>query len=1341
MRKLLNAAAAAVLGLSLFWACHMNEAVENRFDVVADSSWTSCDTVTAVLLGKDGTPLDTLFNAPLRSLDDLKGLPADKYDGSKASIHVFGSKAGALCFDETRSFEGDGGNVVIDTVKSLEARPASVSVAPESLVIPLGAAGVAVKASVKPAYVDQAVDWRLAGDGIVSLTLPAGGDGTQPRINPEKIGVTEVTVKSRKDSTKVFKLKVRVTAPAGIGVTVDKDSIIAYVGGDPVALAAQVKPDAADQKVDWSSLNPDVATIDSLGRVRGVKEGETYVQARSRANGVYFSTHVQVKRDAPRLAIDSKTGAPVNTNIAFSVQATQEYGTLVLYAWDLDGDGAWDDSTVDAWKGTKVDLPSRSAKYSKEGQVIARFRVRDSEGNETIAQVALDIGNQAPEFLSAPHDTLISIKDTVPFPVTVRDVDGKVAWIGWDYDGDGAFDDTTSPGADSVKAAFSHRYQDAGLFRALIKAKDETGKARIDTVVVRVDLDRPKADAGNDTTVTVNAKVNVHVGGSDKLGRIVTREVRLGGAFRALSGSDTVITAPAEPGVAILYVRVTDDDGLSDIDSAVVTVVLSANADLTDLAFSAGALDPAFKPGTSNYTAHVAYGDSIVTVTPTAKDAAAKITVNAKPVASGAASDPAKLAVGFTQNVFQILVTAADGTQHLYSVSVARDPSADASLSKLDVTGFSLKPAFSPTVVDYADTVPALSGPVTLKPTLAVATGSLTVNDSAMASGTATPPMPVALGENVFKIAVTSQSGLIKTVYTIKVVRRAQLFVFRSLDGKPAVQTDSTETVPGVPAPLSANPVTGYRFVKWTLLEGTALVQDSASNPTAITVKSAKAKVQAEFTVNNFIIKAGGTAGGTITPSGDVKVNFGSDTAFAVAALPGYRLKALSVDGADGLPALVNGKYAFKNVTADHAINALFVKVDTLTATSGAGGSVTPAKILIDDGGDTAFTVTGGASYSLVSLLDNGTEKKGSVGSNGRYPIHADGNHTVAATWIQGITMKGVAGAGGSITPDSVVVNAGTDLTYNITVNAGYRLEKLLDNGVDSTQYVVGGNQYKIAKIATGHTVTVNFRRQYAITSDVVGAGKVDIPSPKADSASSQDITIVPANNYRVSIALDNGNPIDNIDSFKGGVYALNGIVADHLIKIRFMRQYLVSTSVNDPDMGSISSSEYVDSNNIKIVSITPKPGYFVSGLTDNGVSVPATTSDTLKNITEDHAIVATFAAIPTYKFTMGDSLEAKGYAAGKVCYQIGKNPQVCDVAISISVPAGTDILLESASEVCSTGITGCKTTLPFVDWLYSPGKNAYKSLTPTNPDKPWIGQKITIDGTTIIRPRYSNAF
>ena len=88
--------------------------------------------------------------------------------------------------------------------------------------------------------------------------------------------------------------------------------------------------------------------------------------------------------------------------------------------------------------------------------------------------------------------------------------------------------------------------------------------------------------------------------------------------------------------------------------------LVSANADLSNLALSSGTLSPAFVDTTTSYTANVASNVSSITVTPTVADADATVTVNGVATTSGSPSGAIALAVG--TNTITIVVTAADGT-------------------------------------------------------------------------------------------------------------------------------------------------------------------------------------------------------------------------------------------------------------------------------------------------------------------------------------------------------------------------------------------------------------------------------------------------------------------------------------------------------------------------------------------------------------------------------------------------------------------------------------------------------------------------------------------------------
>ncbi|WP_248928881.1 cadherin-like beta sandwich domain-containing protein [Paenibacillus hamazuiensis] len=97
---------------------------------------------------------------------------------------------------------------------------------------------------------------------------------------------------------------------------------------------------------------------------------------------------------------------------------------------------------------------------------------------------------------------------------------------------------------------------------------------------------------------------------------------------------------------------------------------LSSNADLSGLTMSSGELSPAFVPGTIVYTAMVPNSVSSLTVTASAQDSGATITVNGNTVASGEPSGAIYLNAG--NNAITIAVTAQNGAGKTYTINVTR---------------------------------------------------------------------------------------------------------------------------------------------------------------------------------------------------------------------------------------------------------------------------------------------------------------------------------------------------------------------------------------------------------------------------------------------------------------------------------------------------------------------------------------------------------------------------------------------------------------------------------------------------------------------------------------------
>jgi len=175
-------------------------------------------------------------------------------------------------------------------------------------------------------------------------------------------------------------------------------------------------------------------------------------------------------------------------------------------------------------------------------------------------------------------------------------------------------------------------------------------------------------------------------------------------------------------------------------------------------------------PSYVNYTAQVPASTSSVTVTATEQDATATITVNGTPVASGTASSSIPLSIG--NNVINIVSTAQNGlTSKTYTINLARG-SNDALLTSIHLTPASpLTIVSGPSYVNYTTSVPHSTTSVTITSTVQDATATIAVNGTTVASGVASPSIPLNVGSNVINIVVTAQNGVSTKTYTITATR------------------------------------------------------------------------------------------------------------------------------------------------------------------------------------------------------------------------------------------------------------------------------------------------------------------------------------------------------------------------------------------------------------------------------------------------------------------------------------------------------------------------------------------------------------------------------------------
>ena len=105
-------------------------------------------------------------------------------------------------------------------------------------------------------------------------------------------------------------------------------------------------------------------------------------------------------------------------------------------------------------------------------------------------------------------------------------------------------------------------------------------------------------------------------------------------------------------------------------------------------------------------------------------------------------------------------------------------------------------------------------------------------------------------------------------------------------------------------------------------------------------------------------------------------------------------------------------------------------------------------------------------------------------------------NHTLNVVFetIPSFTITATSGEGGSITPDGTVrVNGGTNQSFNIRPNTGYRISNVRADGVS----VGAVTSYTFSNINSNHTISASFAiLTYTITGSAGSNGSITPPAP-----------------------------------------------------------------------------------------------------------------------------------------------------------------------------------------------------------------------------------------------------
>jgi len=220
-----------------------------------------------------------------------------------------------------------------------------------------------------------------------------------------------------------------------------------------------------------------------------------------------------------------------------------------------------------------------------------------------------------------------------------------------------------------------------------------------------------------------------------------------------------------------ISIEVTAASGLKQ--TYTVAVTRASSPYLTGISFSDGALAGTFAKTTLNYNANIGYDGSSITVTPTAEDANAGITVNGIQVTSGhPTTTPINLNVGVNGPI-TIVANSKEGVDsRTYTVIPTRASSPY--LSGLLIDGVrNMNPAFNRAAYIYTASVANSKTFAQIRAT-AESGGNITVNSQPVQSGQLSQNIPLQAGANLVTVICNSATGSDFRKYEITITRAAQ---------------------------------------------------------------------------------------------------------------------------------------------------------------------------------------------------------------------------------------------------------------------------------------------------------------------------------------------------------------------------------------------------------------------------------------------------------------------------------------------------------------------------------------------------------------------------------------
>ena len=303
--------------------------------------------------------------------------------------------------------------------------------------------------------------------------------------------------------------------------------------------------------------------------------------------------------------------------------------------------------------------------------------------------------------------------------------------------------------------------------------------------------------------------------------------------------------------------------------------------------------------------------------------------------------------------------------------------------------------------------------------------------------------------------------------------------------------------------------------------------------------------IEVFFKIDTFIITTYYNNGGAINPAGTNTITYFDSLVYSISPDLGYYVDSLFIDE-NIIPNAT--EYTFKNVLKNTSIRGVFKqKTFTIVASTNEGGSISPTGIdTLLYGTDKSYQITESEGYYLDSLIVDEIN----VEKTGQYNfLNVIANHSIRAVFKKRkYTIRAIAFANGQISPaGDTAIFYNNAITYTITPNIGYNIEKILLDGVPIN---INTSTVTLRNINAGHTIQVSFiikKFTINITKGLNGRTTPSVSSIQVNYGADTNILIIPNNGYTIDTL-----KIDNIITPEKYVISFTKVSANHTVYVSF---------------------------------------------------------------------------------------------------------------------------------------------------------------------------------------------